>query len=120
MRGHAAFRIHRHSEKGHCMSYLTDEARAPYRRDTDDLNGPDSLEAIVAGNPSRRSILRKGLLGLSVIPAVALAGRDDDDSSPTPNPTPTPQPTPTPTPTPVSTEVPRSDERRVGEGRGRE
>src|SRR3546814_15841820 len=97
MRGHAAFRIHRHSEKGHCMSYLTDEARAPYRRATDDLNGPDSLEAIVAGNPSRRSILGKGLLGLSVIPAVVLAGCDDD------NPVVTLPPTPT-----------RSEEPRVG------
>lgn len=85
------------------MSYLTDEARAPYRRATDDLNGPDSLEAIVAENPSRRSILRKGLLGLTVIPAVALAGCDEDDSSPTPTPAPTP--TPTPTPPPVSYDV---------------
>lgn len=87
------------------MSYLTDEARAPYRRATDDLNGPDSLEAIVADNPSRRSILGKGLLGLSVIPAVVLAGCDDDDPVVTLPPTPTPSPTPTPTPTPVSYDV---------------
>src|SRR3546814_12383879 len=83
------------------MSHLTDEARAPYRRATDDLNGPDSLEAIVADNPSRRSILGKGLLGLSVIPAVVLAGCDDDNPVVTLPPTPTPSPPPTPTPTPV-------------------
>src|SRR3546814_13114687 len=87
------------------MSHLTDEARAPYRRATDDLNGPDSLEAIVADNPSRRSILGKGLLGLSVIPAVVLAGCDDDNPVVTLPPTPTPSPTPTPTPTPVSYDV---------------
>src|SRR3546814_3369296 len=87
------------------MSHLTDEARAPYRRATDDLNGPDSLEAIVADNPSRRSILGKGLLGLSVIPAVVLAGCDDDNPVVTLPPTPTPSPTPPPTPTPVSYDV---------------
>src|SRR3546814_18670050 len=80
------------------MSHLTDEARAPYRRATDDLNGPDSLEAIVADNPSRRSILGKGLLGLSVIPAVVLAGCDDDNPVVTLPPTTTPSTTPTPTP----------------------
>ncbi|PAL22361.1 PhoX family phosphatase [Sphingopyxis sp. GW247-27LB] len=85
------------------MSYLTDEARAPYRRATDDLNGPDSLEAIVGENPSRRSILRNGLFGLSVLPAAALAACGDE-SGPTVTvpPTPTPSPTPTPTPTPAS------------------
>src|SRR3546814_5779190 len=83
------------------MSHLTDEARAPYRRATDDLNGPDSLEAIVADNPSRRSILGKGLLGLSVIPAVVLAGCDDDNPVVTLQPTPTPSPPPTPPPTPA-------------------
>src|SRR3546814_19000428 len=86
------------------MSHLTDEARAPYRRATDDLNGPDSLEAIVADNPSRRSILGKGLLGLSVIPAVVLAGCDDDNPVVTQPPTPTPSPTPPPPPTPDRSE----------------
>lgn len=83
------------------MSHLTDEARAPYRRDTDDLHGPNSLEAIVAENPSRRSLLRNGLFALSVLPVAALAACGDDSGTPpvTVNPTPTPPPTPTPTPT---------------------
>ncbi|MBD3733686.1 MAG: dTDP-glucose 4,6-dehydratase, partial [Sphingopyxis sp.] len=64
------------------MSHLTDEARAPYRRDTDDLHGPNSLEAIVAENPSRRSLLRNGLFGLSVLPVAALAACGDDNGTP--------------------------------------
>src|SRR3546814_13160432 len=83
------------------MSYLTDKARAPYRGETGGLPGPDSLEAIVAENPTRRTLLRNGLFGLSVIPAMALAACDDDG-----NPIVTVPPTPTPTP--------RSEERRVG------
>src|SRR3546814_19803198 len=93
LRGRSAHRGETHSQKGHCMSHLTDEARAPYRRATDDLNGPDSLEAIVADNPSRRSILGKGLLGLSVIPALVLAGCDDANTvAPLPPPPPPPPP----------------------------
>src|SRR3546814_10523482 len=48
-----------------CMSHLTDKARAPYRGETGGLPGPDSLEAIVAENPTRRTLLRNGLFGLS-------------------------------------------------------
>jgi len=79
------------------MSHLTDDARAPYRRDTDDLNGPNSLEAIVAEAPSRRSILRNGLFGLSVLPMIAAC---DADGEPVVTVPPTPTPTPTPTPPP--------------------
>ena len=84
------------------MSHLTDEARAPFRRATDDLNGPDSLEAIVAENPSRRSLLRGGLFGLSVLPVAALAACGDENGAPPVTVTPTPSPTPTPTPTPTA------------------
>src|SRR3546814_12723293 len=85
------------------MSYLTDKARAPYRGETGGLPGPDSLEAIVAENPTRRTLLRNGLFGLSVIPAMALAACDDDGNPiVTVPPTPTPAPTPTPTPPPSS------------------
>ena len=84
------------------MSHLTDEARAPYRRATHDLNGPESLEAIVARNPSRRSLLQGGLFGLSVLPVVALAGCGDESGAPPVTVTPTPSPTPTPTPTPTA------------------
>ena len=84
------------------MSYLTDEARAPFRREADGLPGPDSLEAIVAQNPTRRTLLRNGLFGLSVLPVMALAACDDTSGDPSvtlpPNPTPTPTPTPTPPP----------------------
>jgi secreted PhoX family phosphatase len=86
------------------MSHLTDDARAPYRGDTTDLCAPDSLEAIVAENPSRRTLLRNGLLGLSVLPAAALAACGDNGGEPTVTlpPAPTPTPTPTPTPAPAS------------------
>ena len=73
------------------MSHLTDKARAPYRGETAGLPGLDSLEAIVAENPTRRTLLRNGLFGLSVIPAMALAACDDDG-----NPIVTVPPTPTP------------------------
>ncbi|MCI4590696.1 PhoX family phosphatase [Sphingobium sp. BYY-5] len=79
------------------MSHLTDEARAPYRDAQPIIElGDNSLEAIVAANPARRTILKNGLLGLSILPMLgALAACDDDDddsSSPTPTPTPTPAP----------------------------
>ncbi len=85
------------------MSHLTDKARAPYRNEADGLPGPDSLEAIVAENPSRRSLLRGGLFGLSVLPAMALAAYATTTVIPPsrcrrPRPTPTPTPTPTPPP----------------------
>ena len=83
------------------MSHLTDEARAPYRAAQPTIAlGDDSLEVIVAANPGRRSVLKNGLLGLSVLPmlgTLAACGDDDDDSA---TPTPTPAPTPTPTPAP--------------------
>jgi len=81
------------------MSHLTDDARAPYRSATDDLNGPDSLEAIVAANPSRRSMLTNGLFGLSMLPLLAAC---DSDGAPVVTVPPTPTPTPTHTPTPTS------------------
>lgn len=77
------------------MSHLTDEARAPYRAAQPKITaGQDSLEAIVAANPARRSVLKNGLLGLSMLPMLgALAACDDDDSaSPAPVPTPAPGP----------------------------
>ncbi|MBH1993003.1 MAG: PhoX family phosphatase [Sphingomonadaceae bacterium] len=81
------------------MSHLTDEARAAYRdaQPTIDM-GNQSLEAIVAANPARRTILKNGLMGLSILPmlgSLAACG-DDDNGSSTPAPTPTPTPTPAP------------------------
>lgn len=78
------------------MSHLTDEARAPFRdAQPKIISGEDSLEAIVAANPARRTILKNGLLGLSVLPMLgALAACSDDDDSGSPTPTPTPTPTP--------------------------
>ncbi|MET0241060.1 MAG: PhoX family phosphatase [Sphingobium sp.] len=79
------------------MSHLTDEARAPYRAAEPQIACDDSLEAIVAANPSRRSIIKNGLLGLSALPLMgALAACDGDDDIVTPAPTPTPTPTPPP------------------------
>ena len=54
------------------MSYITDALRAPYRTDTSNGDDPNSLEAIVAANPSRRTILRNGLFGLSILPVAAM------------------------------------------------
>ncbi len=42
------------------MSHLTDAARAPYRDAQPSIECENSLEAIVAANPSRRTILRNG------------------------------------------------------------
>ncbi|EPL4105443.1 hypothetical protein ACVS38_006909 [Pseudomonas aeruginosa] len=53
------------------MSHLTDAARAPYRIENADHDDPNSLEAIVAANPSRRKILVNGLFGLALAPMVA-------------------------------------------------
>ena len=82
------------------MSHLTDEARAPFRDAEPKIDAGDNcLEAIVAANPARRSVLKNGLLGLSMLPmlgALAACGDDDDNSSPTPAPSPTPTPTPAP------------------------
>lgn len=79
------------------MSHLTDAARAPFRDAQTSIESENSLEAIVAANPSRRTILRNGLLGISVLPMLgALAACDDDDDTPAPTPTPTPTPTPEP------------------------
>lgn len=78
------------------MSHLTDEARAPYGDgEAKIISGENSLEAIVAANPARRSVLKNGLLGLSLLPVLgtlAACGDDDDDSAPAPTPTPTPTP----------------------------
>ncbi|NML91627.1 PhoX family phosphatase [Sphingobium sp. TB-6] len=81
------------------MSHLTDEARAAFRDAQPKITtGEDSLESIVAANPARRTILKNGLLGLSMLPMLgALTACGDDDASASPTPTPTP-PTPTPTP----------------------
>jgi uncharacterized protein len=82
------------------MSHLTDEARAPFRDAEPKIDAGDNcLEAIVAANPARRSVLKNGLLGLSMLPmlgALAACGDDDDSSFPTPSPSPTPTPTPAP------------------------
>lgn len=81
------------------MSYLTDEARAASRSVSPSIDmGDQSLEAIIAANPARRTILRNGLLGLSILPLMGMltaCGEDDGSSVPT---GPTPAPTPTPTP----------------------
>lgn len=78
------------------MSHLTDEARARTRdaQPTIDM-GANSLEAIVAANPGRRSVLKNGLLGLSILPMLGTLAACDDDDAATPAPTPTPTPTPT-------------------------
>jgi len=82
------------------MSHLTDDARAPYRGETTSHQAPDSLEAIVAENPTRRTLLRNGLLGLSVLPTMALAACGGTSGDPTVTLPPTAGPTPPPTPTP--------------------
>ena len=82
------------------MSHLTDEARAPFRDAEPRIDaGSNCLEAIVAANPGRRSVLKNGLLGLSILPmlgTLAACGDDDDSGFPTPTPGPTPTPTPAP------------------------
>ncbi|MCE7796896.1 PhoX family phosphatase [Sphingobium sufflavum] len=78
------------------MSHLTDEARAPFRDAQPTIACEDSLEAIVSANPSRRTILRNSLFGLSMLPVFgALAACENEDVA-TPAPTPTPTPTPAP------------------------
>lgn len=63
------------------MSHLTDKARAPYRGvSNEEMSSPNSLEAIVAANPSRRSIIAGGLLGLCAVPLYALATSKQADS----------------------------------------
>ncbi|KKW93711.1 PhoX family protein [Sphingobium chungbukense] len=78
------------------MSHLTDEARAAFRDAQPKIaSGDDCLEAIVAANPARRTVLKNGLLGLSMLPMLgALAACDDDGNAASPTPTPTPTPTP--------------------------
>ncbi|WP_336957746.1 PhoX family phosphatase [Sphingobium aquiterrae] len=81
------------------MSHLTDEARAPYRAAQPTIDLPEqSLEALVAANPARRTIIKNGLMGLSILPllgTLAACGEDDGTSTPTPTPgTPTPSPAP--------------------------
>jgi uncharacterized protein len=65
--------------EGSTMSHLTDAARAPFRSETGAALGDNSLEAIIHANPSRRSILRNGLLGLSAVPLYSLTGCFDDN-----------------------------------------
>ena len=80
------------------MSHLTDEARAPNRDAEPTIElGSNSLEAIVAANPGRRSVLKNGLLGLSILPMMgALSACGDDDDGDTGGSTPTPTPAPAP------------------------
>ncbi|MDO7835953.1 DUF839 domain-containing protein [Sphingobium sp. HBC34] len=78
------------------MSHLTDDARADTRAAQPSIAmGDNSLEAIVAANPGRRTILKNGLLGLSILPMLGtLAACDDDGDAATPTPAPTPTPPP--------------------------
>ena len=78
------------------MSHLTDEARAAFRDAQPKITaGEDSLESIVAANPARRTVLKNGLLGLSMLPILgALTACGDDEASGSPAPTPTPTPAP--------------------------
>ena len=86
------------------MSHLTDAARAPYRIENADHDDPNSLEAIVAANPSRRKILVNGLFGLALAPMVASCGGDGNGAGNNvtlpPNTGTAPTPTPTPAPAP--------------------
>jgi uncharacterized protein len=69
--------------RGEIMSHLTDAARAPYRGEANDLPASDSLEEIVAANPSRRSIIAGGLMGLSLVPLYAMTtGRSGSAANP--------------------------------------
>jgi secreted PhoX family phosphatase len=78
------------------MSHLTDEARAAFRDAQPKITaGENSLESIVAANPARRTVLKNGLLGLSMLPILgALTACGDDEASGSPAPTPTPTPAP--------------------------
>ncbi|HEX7819742.1 MAG TPA: PhoX family phosphatase [Sphingobium sp.] len=77
------------------MSHLTDEARAAFRDAQPTIACDDSLEAIVSANPSRRTILRNSLFGLSMLPVFgALAACDDDDDAVVAAPAPAPVPAP--------------------------
>jgi len=86
------------------LSHLTDAARAPYRIENADHDDPNSLEAIVAANPSRRKILVNGLFGLALAPMVASCGGDGNGAGNNvtlpPNTGTAPTPTPTPAPAP--------------------
>jgi hypothetical protein len=78
------------------MSYLTDEARAPSRDAQPEINLADqSLEALIEANPARRTVLKNGLMGLSILPFMGTlaACSDDDDGASGPAPAPTPTPT---------------------------
>ena len=76
------------------MSHLTDEARAPFRDAEPRIDaGENCLEAIIAANPARRTLLKNGLIGLSMLPmmgALAACGEEDDSGFPTPPLVPTP------------------------------
>ncbi|WNO53288.1 PhoX family protein [Stakelama saccharophila] len=87
------------------MSYLTDDARAAYRSANriTSIDAP-TLEDIIAENPDRRTILRRGLM-LSALPALGPLAACDDNDGDVQMPTPEPSPTPSPTPTPTSYEV---------------
>jgi len=103
------------------LSYLTDAARAPFRAENTDIHHPNSLEAIVAENPSRRRILSNGLFGLVLTPlVVGCLGDDNAVSSPVtlpPTSGPAPIPTPVPAPAPIFsinfTSVPANQNDRV-------
>jgi len=74
------------------MSHLTDEARAAFRDAQPKITaGENSLESIVAANPARRTVLKNGLLGLSMLPMLgALTACGDDEASGSPAPCPRP------------------------------
>jgi secreted PhoX family phosphatase len=80
--------------RGKFMSHLTDEARAPFRDAEPRIDaGENCLEAIIAANPARRTVLKNGLIGLSMLPmmgVLAACGEEDDSGFPTPPLVPTP------------------------------
>ena len=91
------------------MSYLTDDAREEFRA-ANEVSAPEgqSLEEIVAANPSRRRILRGGmLLGASpLLMALGGCGADDTSDPITTVPPPTgATPPPPPAAAPVSYDV---------------